>query len=180
MVTDFSFAVDPIAELADRSGLKCLNVLSMVGAGEDGGVILETAVSFALILGIIVGIIQVTLALYTYHFVTDAAREATRYAVVRGSYSCANTPGLSNCGATADEVSDYVKSFNFPGINPANLSVSTSWPDTGSTCYPSTSPCNNPGNTVLVQVTYQFPLNIPIWRSASLNLSSSSRMVISQ
>lgn len=161
-------------------GARFLCVVRRIRAGEHGGVILETAVSFALVIGIIVGIIQVTLALYTYHFITDAAREATRYAVVRGSYSCANTPGLSNCGATPDEISDYVKSFSFPGINPANLSVSTSWPDTGSACYPSTTPCNNPGNEVMVQVNYQFPLNIPIWRSASLNLYSSSRMVISQ
>ena len=148
--------------------------------GDEGAVVVETAVSFALMIGLVLGIIQVALALYTYHFVSDAAREATRYAIVRGSYSCANTPGLSNCGATSDQISDYVKSLQFPGINPANLSVSTSWPDTGTTCYPSTSPCNNPGNTVLVQVTYKFLLSIPTWRSVSLNLSSSSRMVISQ
>ena len=30
------------------------------------------------------GIIEVSLALYSYNFVTDAAREATRYAIVRG------------------------------------------------------------------------------------------------
>lgn len=148
--------------------------------GDEGAVAVETAVSFALMIGLVLGFIQVALALYTYHFVSDAAREATRYAIVRGSYSCGNTPGLSSCGATSDQISDYVKSLQFPGINPANLSVSTSWPDTGSTCYPSTNPCNNPGNTVLVQVTYKFLLSIPTWRSVSLNLSSSSRMVISQ
>ena len=147
---------------------------------EEGATLIEAAVSLAVLLAVFVGILQICLALYASHFVADAAREASRYAIVRGSNSCSNSPNLANCNATADEIQIWVRNLGYPGINSQHLTVTTSWPSTGSDCYPSTSPCNNPGNLVHVAVTYAFPLNIPFWKRATINLSSASEMVISQ
>jgi len=129
---------------------------------------------------VLIGTFEVALALYSYHYVSDVAREATRYAIVRGSSSCNNNPNLTNCNATGDEIQTWVRGIGFPGINPNNLTVTTTWPTTGVTCYPSSSPCNNPGNLVNVVVTYNFPLGVPFFARGTLNLSSTSQMVISQ
>ena len=142
-------------------------------------------VSGASFFAMLVGSFQMMLVLYTFHFVSDAAREGSRYAIVRGSTSCTNTPNLSNCNATADQVQTYVKGLNYPGINPANLSVSTTWlkagtsiPATWSACASGT--CNAPGNLVKVVATYSYSLTVPFVPAATWNLTSTSQMVISQ
>lgn len=147
---------------------------------DDGATALEAAVGLVVLLGLFIAIVRISLALYTSHFVADAAREASRYAIVRGSMSCSTTPKLTDCNVNADEIQAWVRNRGYPGINPQQLSVVTTWPSTGAACYPSTSPCNNPGNLVKVALVYAFPLNIPFWKSATINLKSSSQMVISQ
>src|SRR5579862_5632876 len=47
--------------------------------------LLEAAFTMALMLALIMGIIDFSRAIYAYHFVAHAAREATRYAASRGS-----------------------------------------------------------------------------------------------
>ena len=140
----------------------------------------EAAVSLCVMICFLLGTFQMALALYTYHFVSDAAREASRYAVVRGSASCSNTPNLSNCNATADQVQTWVRNLGYPGIDPSRLTVTTTWPTTGSSCWPSSSPCNNPSNLVNVNVAYNFAYNVPFWKNGSISIQSVSQMVISQ
>lgn len=147
---------------------------------EEGATLIEAAVGLVIILALFIGLLEICLALYASHFVADAAREASRYAIVRGSMSCSSSPNLTNCDATSDQIQTWVRSLGYPGIDPQQLTVTTTWPSTGSACYPSTSPCNNPGNLVNVAVTYAFPLNIPFWKSATIHLSSASQMVISE
>jgi Flp pilus assembly protein TadG len=145
--------------------------------GEDGSSLAETAISAMGVLILFFGVMEMSLALYTYHFVSEAARQATRYAMVRGS-SC--TSFATACPAQASDVQSYVQGLDFPGIIPANLTVTTTWPTTGSSCTPSSLPCNNPGNLVNVKVQYKFLLSIPFVPSSALTLSSTSQMVISQ
>jgi Flp pilus assembly protein TadG len=123
------------------------------------------------------GIIQIRLALYSYHSISDAAREATRYAIVRGS-SCSGF--VSACPAQATDIQTYVRGMGFPAIVTSNLTVTTTWPTTGASCTPSTTPCNNPGNLVSVTVSYQLPLTILFVSSSTLTMHSTSKMVISQ
>ena len=141
---------------------------------EQGTTIVEFAMSTLILLTIVIGVMEASLAFYTYHFVSEAARDGTRYAIVRGS-GCA----VTGCPATSASIQQYVYDLNFPGINPSHMTVSTTWPTTGSTCTPSASPCNNPGNLVKVTVTYNFPLSIP-FRVSTITMSSTSEMVISQ
>jgi hypothetical protein len=147
---------------------------------DEGATLFEAAVSLVILLSLLIGTMQICLALYASHFVADAAREASRYAIVRGSASCSTTPHVSNCNVTADGIQTWVRSLNYPGIDPTHLEATTAWPSSGSDCYPSTSPCNNPGNLVKIAVTYAFPLNIPFWKGRTIHLSSTSQMVISQ
>lgn len=138
---------------------------------------METAFSATAVLCLFFGVMEMSLALYTYHFLSEAARQATRYAVVRGS---ACTSFVTACPAKASDVQAFVRNLDFPGIVPANVTVTATWPTTGSTCTPSSLPCNNPGNLVKIKVQYKFPVSIPFVPSSTLTLSSTSQMVISQ
>ena len=63
--------------------------------GEEGASIVETAFASTIFFAMLMGTFQMLLASYTFHFVSDAAREATRYAMVRGSTSCTASTSAS-------------------------------------------------------------------------------------
>ena len=145
---------------------------------EDGASTVEIALSASLVLMMMIGIMQMCLALYSWSFTSMAARQGTRYAIVRGS---ACTAFATACPATQANIQTYVKSLVYPGIIAANIVVSATWSayPTTATCSPSTS-CNNPGNMVKVSVQYSFPLNIPFMPKSTLPIKSTSQMIISQ
>ncbi len=143
---------------------------------EEGSTLVETAVVFVVLMGFITGILELCQGLYAYHFTAEAARLATRYAMVRGS-SCS---GLSGCNATGSDIQTYVRGITFPGISPSKVTALTNWPTTGSACTPSASPCNNPGNLVQVKVQYAQTIVLPFFKDINLGVSSTSQMVISQ
>lgn len=148
--------------------------------GERGSAIVEFALASMVLLTLVFGVIAIAMALYAYHFVSDAAREGTRYAINRGSSCLAYSGFTSACPAIESDVQSYVRGLAFPGINPSLMDVYTTWPTTGSTCTPSPAPyCNNPGNLVQVTVRYHFPLTIPFIPAETLTMTSSSEMVIS-
>src|ERR1700747_2547612 len=64
---------------------------------EHGAATVEIAFASVVLFAFLIGIMQVSRALYVYNFVSEAAREASRYAMVRGSTSCTNTPSLTGC-----------------------------------------------------------------------------------
>lgn len=150
-------------------------------SGDAGATLVEFALSVSILLMMLFGLTAMCLAFYTYSFVADAAREATRYAIVRGS-TCTDLP---DCNATTNQISNYVKQLGFPGMNTSNMTITTSWltasstlPTSWSSC--ATGTCNAPGNGVRVVVTYAVPLTIPFVSPNALNVSSTSQMVISQ
>lgn len=128
----------------------------------------EFALASTILISLVFGVIAVCLALYTYNGIAEASREATRYAMVRGS-KC--TSFATACPATSGDILTYVKSLHFLGITPASVSLPQSC------CWPTN---NNPGSTVKVTVQYTFPLTIPFVPSQTLSMSSTSQMVISQ
>ena len=144
---------------------------------DEGSDIVEMALVSSVLFAMLFGVIEVSLALYTFNYVSDAAREATRYASVRGS-SC-NL--LTNCNATAAQIQTYVQNLGYPGMKPANTTVTSTWlspsaaPVTWSTCG---GTCNAPGDAVQVTVTYSFPLGLPFVSKSVLSLHSTSMMVI--
>ncbi len=52
---------------------------------ERGSSAVEFALSAAVLFMLMFGVMLMCLALYSYHFVAEAAREGTRYEMVRGS-----------------------------------------------------------------------------------------------
>jgi Flp pilus assembly protein TadG len=143
---------------------------------EDGQALVETALSIVILLTFLFGIFEVSLAAYTYHFLSEAAREGTRYAIVRGN-TCTGFP--SACPATTAQIKSYVLGLNYPGIDSSKMAVNVNnyaFP-AGTTCSPSAS-CNNAGNEVQVQVQYAFPFAVPFVPSSTINMSSTSEMVI--
>ena len=146
---------------------------------EEGASIVEFAFATTILFAIIFGILQMSLALYTYHFTSDAAREGTRWAIVRGSVSCTNTPGLTNCNASTADIATFIKGLGYPGIDSSKITVTTTFKNPDNTVC-TIAPCNAPGNSVQTRVSYAFPLRIPFSTSSTLNVGSTSMMTISQ
>ena len=153
---------------------------------ERGNALVETALSATILLGLIFGSLEMFWALYSYHYVSYVAREASRWAMVRGSQCQYDTSSSSamECNAQGADIQTFVQGLNYPGINSNNITVTASWatpsasrPTTWTTC---NNQCDDPGNTVTVDVTYAFPLNLPFFQSATLNMSSTSSVVITQ
>ncbi len=173
-----------------RAGLpriQWLGTTKEVARQDDGNTVVEMSIGISLFLMVLIGIIEVGLAMYTYNYVCDAAREGSRWAMVRGAACSANTPGLDHCNASQTDIQSYLQGLPYPGINSSSLTVTASWltaskpPASWSTCTSSsTVTCKIPGNEVQVTVSYPFPLHIPFWQNASVTVASTSSMVISQ
>lgn len=151
---------------------------------ERGGALVETALSGALLLSVAIGMMQLFLALYGYHYVSYVAREGSRWAMVRGSQCSADSLTMTECNATSDQIQAYVQGLGFPGIDSSKVTATATWeapssstPTTWSACTPM---CNAPGDLVVVKVNYAFPLNIPFVSNTKLNMTSTSQLVISQ
>jgi Flp pilus assembly protein TadG len=161
---------------------------------EEGSAIVEMAMASIVFLLVLIGTFETFMAVYSYHYISYAAREGARYAIVRGSYCSVVSPTMTNCNADQAAIQTHVYDLNFPGINVNKLTVTVSWltatttnnVTTWSAC--GTSPttasstggfCDDPGNQVQVKVSYTNPLNIPFTKAIPLNLSSTATMVIS-
>jgi len=156
-----------------------------VSRDEEGSTMVETALVSAAFFAMLLGCFQACFAFYASHYVDEASREASRYLMVRGSTSCINTPGLSNCNFTnPTAIQTYVRSISYPGIQPSNLTVSVTWlsasagqPTSWTACG---GACNAPGNQVRVVATYPFNFALPIVPNTTFNISSTSTMLIAQ
>ena len=64
-----------------------------------------------------------------------AAREATRYAMVRGASwsSTCSTAIAYDCAASSSNISAFVQSLAPSGVKTTNLTTTTNWPGTDST-----------------------------------------------
>jgi Flp pilus assembly protein TadG len=141
--------------------------------GEDGNGLVEYALVFMVFISLLLGIVDFSRALYTYHFLSDAAREATRWAAVNGA-TCTNDGSCAASASVAD-IRNFVANITPPGVDPTKLDTDTSWPGTGATC---PGGGNNPGCPVQVTLSYPFTFVVPFISTTPLTLSSSSEMTI--
>jgi Flp pilus assembly protein TadG len=155
---------------------------------ERGATLVEVALCSVILFAFVFGIMDMSLAIYGYHFISDAAREGTRYAIVRGwdapsvaGTACASYTS-SACTVSSAQIQQYVKSFSFPGVSEGLMTVTPSWSTYpgGVACTPPSATCNIPGNLVTVHVQYAFPIAIPFMTHRTLTMNSTSAMVISQ
>jgi Flp pilus assembly protein TadG len=146
---------------------------------QRGSSLVELAFVLVFLLTVLFGIIDFSRALYTYHFVSNVAREATRWASVRG-FAC--NPALTGCQATsgpAGNVQAFVSNVSGMGLDPAKITSTTSWVAPPSGTPACTGPENLPGCVVKVQVNYDYQFIFP-FLPAGFRMSSTSQMVISQ
>ena len=141
---------------------------------ERGATLVELALALTLLFMFVFGTIDFSQAAYAYHFVSEAAREGTRYAMVRGS-ACRSLP---DCNIDSSAVGTYVQTLVPSGINSSAVTVTTTWLDPGnSQCQPP----NGPGCAVNVNVKYTYTFNFPLLSGLTpLSMSSTSQMIISQ
>lgn len=157
---------------------------------EEGGSLVEMALSCLILIPILFGIVQLSIGLYCFHYAADAAREATRWAAVRGA-NCGSNFGAAYCsptsgqasGADGNDIAQYVRSLGYPFSGA--VTTSAQWcasngatPATWTSC--SAGGSNAAGNQVQVTVSYAYPLVIPFVPRNTLNVSSVSSMTIVQ
>lgn len=145
---------------------------------ERGASMVEFAIASSALLLIMFGILEFGRVMYTYHTVSNAARLASRWAIVRGS-GCSV---LDHCGANSEDIKQWVQS-QVPLVDSGALDVSATWSTTknpGDDCSVSDPAGNNTqGHLVCVTVSYPFNFAIPFVSNTPLTLSSTSKMVIS-
>lgn len=169
--------------------------------GEEGVNLLEYGFIAILSMLLILGVTDFGRMLYTYHYLSNTARDAARWASVNGSIcksadnSCNGTNLMNNGPASAADVATYVTKIAPAGINSASppLTTTATWPVQANgpqTCTVTsagalncTAVCtttnNAPGCTVEVQVSYKFTFLFPLIRNSQLTLTSKSMEVIS-
>lgn len=132
------------------------------GPGRPRG---QAMAEFALVLApcllLFLAIMNFALALYSYDWVCYSAQQAVRYATVNGSTAAH--------AASASDVQNYVNGLVVGVLNTTLLTVSTTW-----------APNNKPGSVVTVVVTYNFPPLTQFVSSASIPLTRTAAMVITQ
>jgi Flp pilus assembly protein TadG len=147
--------------------------------GDKASNLVEYALIFIFSMLLIMGIMDFGRTLFVYHFVSNAARDASRWASVNG-LTCIDD---GSCSKVADpsSIADYVTTITPSGLSTSSppLTTTVSWP-VQPTSPPACSAGRNraPGCTVEVQVSYTFNFLFPLVRSTPLTLSSTSEMVI--
>lgn len=161
---------------------------------EDGSALVEYAIVFSLFITMILGVVDFGRALYTYHFLSNITRDATRWAAVNGSTcgsdSSCNGQGYMNSGvASSTDVQNFVKNHTPPGIATGKITTTVTWPvNANSPAICATTP-KAPGCTVKVQTRYAFSFISPLVSkvvpattcgstTANLCLNSASEMTI--
>jgi len=126
---------------------------------ERGSASVELAVLLPVVFLLLLGVVDFGRASWTKNALSNIAREATRYASVRSV--------RSQDPATSAKVAGMVVGQAGP-LDPDLLAVTTNW-----------TPTNQPGNVVQVGLTYPFEPIVPLFGIESIELSSSSQMIIS-
>ena len=151
--------------------------------GARGQAQIEILLSLIVFITMLLAVIQMGLAAYSYHFISEAAREGARWAMVRGS---ACTSFTTACPAALTDIQNYVTGLAYPGITASAMTVTASWCGPTSSTPPacSTAPtgtnANSPGEIVRVAIQYKFPVGIPFVPASTITMNAVSQMVISQ
>jgi Flp pilus assembly protein TadG len=169
-------------------GLPVRHTSSQRRRTERGASLVEYAFVIILFFTLIFGISGFGHALYVYHHINNAAKEATRYAAVRGS-TCNVTPASEPSCTTANsasgiagpttiaDVEAYVASITPPSIDSTQFVYNICGVSDGTACPASTASgpqvcnaavgvlpatANYPGCTVSVQIGYVYPFIFPL------------------
>jgi hypothetical protein len=144
---------------------------------QRGSAIVEQAIALPVMVLLMFGVIDMSRALYAYHYVSYIAREATRWASVR---SIAN-------GGPVDQtqVGNFVSDVTGMGLDKLQFTTKLSWvapPNASPLCPGGLANSNlnrKPGCVVQVTVDYNFKFVVP-FMPAGFKMSSESQMIVTQ
>jgi Flp pilus assembly protein TadG len=155
--------------------------------GDCGSGLVEYAIVFLLFMTMILGTIDFGRALYTYHFLSNVTRDATRWAAVNGANcgpppngdnSCNGAGYMNNGPVTQSDVQTYVKNHTPPGIDKTKITTTVTWPVSADSPAVCGTTQNFPGCTVQVQSSYVFSFLFPLVKNGNTTMSSTSDMII--
>jgi Flp pilus assembly protein TadG len=129
---------------------------------EEGSALIEQAVSFSVLFALLFTFMEICMAFYTQHAVSEAARSGARYAMIHGA-SCVSSSG-SSCTLTNTDINTYVNGLVWPNIAGGTFVTTTTYP----------SGNENVGSTVQVKVVYTFKVTLPFVPKDTITLSSVS------
>jgi len=132
---------------------------------ERGQAVIEFALSAGFLVILTVSMLELTMFVYNYTVLTDAAKEGVRYAVVHGSSgSNPSGPGAS------EEVTSTIRAFlaaSVHDVSTTSVDVDVEYPDG----------TNDPGNRVRVSVSYPYnPLFLVNWATMTISANSVGRI----
>ena len=131
---------------------------------EAGQSLVEFSLSFIVFMMLVLGVVEVGRAVWSYNTLAEVAREGTRYAIVHGGKSSAPSGPVGNDLAVKTAAAKFAGS-----LDRDHLTVTSSWPDGN----------NQPGSRVTVSTTYSFhPLFSGMLGIGAFTLTSSSTMNI--
>jgi hypothetical protein len=147
-------------------------------ARQRGVTLVEQALILPILLALMFGVIDMSRALYTYHYVSYIAREATRWASVRSGA----LPGVPAVDQNA--VDTFVKDVDGMGLDKKQITTTLDFlrPPNGTPLCPvagSDAKNEKPGCIVQVTVTYDYQFIMP-FMPTGMTLSSKSQMIITQ
>jgi Flp pilus assembly protein TadG len=125
---------------------------------ERGATLVESVFVLLLFVSLIVGIVDVSRLAYAFACVSDTARDAARWASVRGAASAAPADGQA--------VADYVRT-NLVGLDAGAVRVTTTW-----------SPSRNSGSNVEVAVDYRWKSVFDALVPATVDLHATSTLAV--
>jgi Flp pilus assembly protein TadG len=155
---------------------------SVLRAKARGSSLVEQSFVIVFLLTMMLGIIDFGRALYTYHFVSNVAREATRWASVRSS-SCKPGGWLPGCPASGNTIRTTFKAnMATMGLDPSKVTFTTTYAAPPGVAVTScTAIGNHPGCMVHVDVTYTFAFFFaPFIAAPPISMTSGSEMLITQ
>jgi Flp pilus assembly protein TadG len=135
---------------------------------ESGGSEIEFVLSLTALMTFVFVVMEIGIVFYTYGMISESAREATRYAIVRGS-TCL-TSSSTSCTASAATINTYATGRGFPNIGGGTPVATTTFPDGNQA----------PGSRVKVDIQYTVSIKVPFVPKNSIALDSSSEMYILQ
>ncbi len=129
--------------------------------GDTRGVaVVEFAFIAPILMMLTLGILDVGRAMHALNTMEHTAKEAARYASVRG--------GASASPASKVEITNFVKNRAI-GLDTRRMSVQVSW-----------APDNSPGSAVVVDIAYDFnSMLVGIFKSSPWLFKSGSTFIIS-
>lgn len=140
---------------------------------RSGGTLVETAITLSVFLLMVLGMLDLSVAVFRMHLLTEAARQGTRQTIVHGSLAAAaGSWGPQTIGPVA--VKDAgplgeVIQAHLTGMDPAAVMVLVEWLD-GS---------NQPDMRVRITLTYPHqPIMVAVLGSNPLGLTATSTMRI--